>query len=233
MIFDNAAATELVIEWQASKDGLLLEHIIDACIPLVESIASQFDSEYRDDLIQESVASVIYAIEFYDINIAKLYSYLSAVARNACIMYMRSATRDPLIPLDVNEIALSQHNVDGDDNSDIITGLVVHNRQRFPSLPVDDIDAATEYIYCSVRDGIWGKSRGIVSHLTNAGFPRNVATVLYHSSIVYLRSLYAESGASKYIDGEFTLLPELEMLVGAALHDRVMVIMSGMYIKIP
>lgn len=231
MIFDNDAATELVVEWQVSKDGLLLERIIDASIPLVESIASQFDSEYRDDLIQESIASIIYAIEFYDITIARLYSYLSAVIRNACIIYMRSATRDPLIPLDADDIALPQYD-DGDD-SDIIARLIAHNRRRFPSLPVDDVDDATEYIYCSIRDGIWGKSRGIVSHLTDMGFPRNVATVLYHSSIVYLRSLYARFGTSKRTNGEFTLLPELEKLVGAALHDRVMVIMSGMYIKIP
>ncbi len=231
MIFDSDAIAGNVIEWQTSYDVVLLERIIDDSTPLLESIASQFDSNYREDLIQESIVAIIYAIEFYDISIAKLYSYLSAVIRNACVSYMRSATRDPLIPLDANDICAPPQY---EDDSDILVGLVAHNRQRFPSLDVESIDAATEYIYYAVRDGVWGKSRGIIAHLVDDGFPRNVATILYHSSIVYLRFLYLDKhGTSVRISKEFSLLPELEKLVGKALYGRILAIMSGMYVKIP
>jgi len=231
MIFDNAAISNTVIEWKTSHDIILLERIIDDSTPLIESIVSRFDGEYREDLIQESIAWIIYALEFYDISIAKLYSYLSAVIRNACVSYIRSATRDPLIPLNAAEISTPPQY---EDDSDILIGLVAHNRQRFPSLDVESIDTATEYIYYSVRDGVWGKSRGIIARLTSDGFPRNVATVLYHSSIVYLRFLYLDKhGASVCGNKEFSLLPELEKLVGKALYTRILAVMSGMYVKIP
>lgn len=233
MIFNCPDITKLVEDWKETKDAGTLIAILDGSQALVEAIVSKFDSGHRDDLIQESLLKITYAINFYDQGISNLYSYLSVVIRNVCITYLRKVSKEVPLPDDMDWPDESPE----EDDYEILYYLIERNRGRFPSLPVDVVDGASEDVYFAIRDGIRGKSRGAVAELIQRyGFPRNVATVFYHSSMIYLRMIFVEKftiNAGNCNRREFTLLPELANVVGPKAFKKMATVFSGTYVKIP
>lgn len=231
MIFDNDHVAELVELWQETRDRSLLHDVLEGTRSLIEVIASRYDPALRDDLIQEAFVRVGHAIEFYDADIAKLYSYLSAVIRNSSLSYIRKISKEePLI----NEHCIPiQYPVQ--DDVWIIEMLIVRNRKRFPSLVCVVCDGMTEYVYYAIRDGVRGKSRGAIKYLLETfGIPRNIATVFYHSTMIYLRTVFSKfSMVESDVRSEFTLLPELEDVVGAMTYKRILTSFAGTHVKIP
>ena len=65
VIFDCDHVTSLLIEWQASKDPALEGQILEGSKNLVEALVSRFDPMYRDDLIQEVYARILYACKYF------------------------------------------------------------------------------------------------------------------------------------------------------------------------
>ena len=234
MIFDSEYVTELVKEWRSTKDEELLAEILEAARSLIEAIASSFDPYFREDLIQEAFVKVQYAITYFDPDISNLHTYLTTVIRNSCISFVRKFSKEVLV---VEDYMLSVPTYDSMAEREIISVLISRNRDRFPSIPVDDVDGATEFVYYAIRDGIKGKSRGTVACLIRVyGWNRRVATVFYHSSMIFLRALLADKFS--IVEGyegntEFTLLPELENIVGTQAYERILLLFSGTYVKIP
>ena len=232
MIFDNDYVVEMVKLWQDTGDKDFLHDVLEGTRSLIEVIVSRYDPSHRDDLIQEAFVRVSHAIEFYDVEVATLYAYLSAVIRNSSLSYIKKISKEE--PMTEEYCVPVQYSVQ--DDVWIIEMLIVRNRKRFPSLVCVVCDEMTEYVYYAVRDGVRGKSRGAIKHLMNAfDVYRNVATVFYHSTMIYLRTVFSKF--SMVDDGvcnnEFTLLPELEDVVGAVMYRRILTSFAGTHVKVP
>lgn len=232
MIFNCPDITKWVGDWQETKDKDTLAAILKGSQALVEAVVSGYNPEHRADLIQESLLKITHALSFYDKSISNLYAYLSVVIRNACITYLLKISKEVLLPDDMDWPAASPE----EDDYEILFYLIERNRKRFPSLPVDIVDDASEDVYYAIRDGVRGKSRGAIAELISRyGFPRNIATVFYHSSMIFLRMVFVDKFSinGSCNEREFTLLPELANVVGPTAFGKMAVVFSGTYVKIP
>ncbi len=234
VIFDATCVTELVIQWQRTRDEDTLDEIIQGCKSLIEAIVSDFNSVYREDLIQEAYYRIQYAIPFFNPHISNLHNYLTTVIRNICYTYTSKQDKETNIEYD-HQIT---HNDFDDwcyDNGelDVLTVLIARNRNRFPSIPVDDIDHITAYIFYALQSD--EPSRKIIAQLASQfGIERSLAQIFYCSTIIYLRALniqQAELPSDKNF--EFTLLPDIKEAMGKKVYERMAVIMSGLTIKLP
>lgn len=231
MIFDNSRVTELVLEYQATSDPLVLDDIIAGCRSLVEVIVSEHDQVFRDDLIQESFLRIIRAIDYYNPDVSNLHNYLTTVIRNICITYMTRQSRQPDIPLELELIGeVDKTNIDRDD---VLPELIARNRDRFPSIPVELLDNVTHHIYRNLIDG--ELTRGLITQLSvEYDCPRSIATVIYQSTMVYLRLKHINYAAiPERYNVELSLMPDLELILGKAAVTRILLTFSGMALKIP
>ena len=235
VIFDAASVTKLTVKWQRDKDEDTLAEILQGCTSLIEAIVSSFDSVYREDLIQEAYYRIQYALPFFNPHISSLHNYLTTVIRNICYTYTSKQDKEPYVEYDYqithDDIDHRYYNDAGE--LDVLTVLIARNRNRFPSIPVDDIDHITAYIFYALQSD--GVSRRIIAQLaTQFSIERSLAQIFYYSTIIYLRALniqQAKLPSDK--DIEFTLLPDIKEAMGEKVYERMAVIMSGMIIKLP
>ncbi len=229
MIFDVEKVTAQVLEWQRTKDEEVLTAILLDSKSLVEAIVSSYDYVFRDDLIQEAYLRIQYALPYFDPQISNLHNYLTTVIRNICNTWVAKQCKEPDIELDLQFIGV--HDEQAED--DVLPMLIIRNRKRFPSIPVEEIDHITAFIYYSIRDD--GITRKIVSGLSiQFGIAKSLAQLLFQSTVVYLRALYIEHakiGEGRV--GELTTLPDFREVVGEATFDRLAMIFSGMIIRFP
>lgn len=231
MIFDCDVVTELVLDWQRTSDSATMGRILEKTNSLIEAIVSSYNPEHRDDLIQQSVIRIMYASKFFNPEVSSLHNYFTTVIRNTCITYLQKQTREPNIDLElITASTMDRSQLDDDTLQD----LMVRNRNRFPSIPVCDIDDISELIYYHLIDGE-GHVKGLVAQLMDQfNLSRPIATCIYHSSLIYMRSQntnFASSAQEEY--DEFSLLPDLKEIVGSQAYSNILLILSGMYIKIP
>jgi hypothetical protein len=231
MIFDAERITELVIEWQRTNDEDVLTEISEGSTSLIEVIVSSYDSVYRDDLIQESYARIQYALPYFNPSLSTLHNYLTTVIRNICHTYATKQDKEPNIEVDLYTIAGDSANLD--DHDDILTKLITRNRIRFPSLPASELDHITAYIYYAVRDD--GLNRKIITAVVEQFcIHRSLAQILYQSTVVHLRLMnigHAKPLTSK--DIELTLLPDIKEALGEDVYNCMLVVFSGMNIRLP
>jgi hypothetical protein len=239
MIFNEEKVRALVIAWQDSQDDDLMGQILHETRGLIEVIVSSYNSVYRDDMIQEACIKVMIVLSSYSPERGKLHSFLTSVIRNECSSYMQHVSRNLNITDDMIEsgiIESSEIIEYTEGNADLIQELIIRNRNRFPSLPTTIVDPATEFIFNSIRDGVIGKSRGTISKvMDDFSINRNAATVLYHSTLVFLRLSMLNSGVDKKSPkfNEFTLLKDFQDIVGESNCQEITTLFSGMYIKFP
>lgn len=231
MIFDAERITELVLEWQRTKDEDVLTEILEGSTSLIEAIVSSYSSVYREDLIQEAYARIHYALPYFNPHISSLHNYLTTVIRNICHTYATKQDKEPVIEVDLYVTAADDMELDTPD--DTLTSLITRNRIRFPSLPASELDHITSFIYYAIMDD--GVNRKIVSALVDQFcIHRTMAQVLYQSTLVYLRLLnigYAKPLTSK--DTELTLLPDIKEALGDGAYNRMLVVFAGMNIRLP
>lgn len=235
MIFDNGHITKLVRNWKISESNDTLEEILDGCKSLVEVIVSKFDQQDRDDLIQECYIRIRYSLKYYQEDIGDLHKYFTSVITNTCISYVNKARKQLYVDLSEYDVA-----VDGDEHKndaiEVLIALIVRNRERFPSLQTHIVDGMTERIFYYIRDGIYGKSRGAIAKLTKEfKVSRSKATVVYHSSLAYLRRKYLDDTYVTNADecNEFSITMDLQELVGKDAYDVIAIVFAGMYMKFP
>jgi len=232
MIFDAEDVKVLVVEWQRTSSSAVLEAICDKSNRLIEVVVSCYDPIFRDDMIQECRLRLISgALQGYD-KAYSLHTYLTTVFHNVCKTYMKKQYRISNLYEDydiLEEIVISDTT-----KGDIIDGAICRNRERFPSLPADVIDDLTEYIVIRLAGNV-GKKRGVVAELMkNFYVSRNIATIVYHSTIIYLRKEY--DGNLKNTNNkfdEFSLVPDLCDTIGESAVRRLILLFSGMCVRLP
>lgn len=233
MIFDNDVVTKLAVEYQQTKDSAVLNCILEKSTSLVEAIVSSYDPEYREDLIQEAALKIPKAIVYYDDRFS-LHTYLTTVIHNMCRTFLKKQYRTLTLYEGYDIVEEDPAEFVYDD--DLMNNVICRNRTRFPSLPSDISDGMTETIVYAMRNGV-AKSRGLVTTLMNEfDIPRPIATVFYHSTLVYLRAVYeghADISNILSADHEFSLLKDLRDEIGDIAFARVVLLFSGMYIRIP
>jgi len=231
MIFDAERVTDLMLKWQRTRDEDILTEILQGSTSLIEAIVSSFDYVYREDLIQESYARIIYALPFFNPNISTSHTYLTTVIRNICHTYVTKQDKEPDEEVDLYTVAGG--NVKFDVGDDILTGLISRNRKRFPSIPVSELDHITSVVYYAIRDD--GMNRKIISALVErCDIDRSLAQIFYQSIVIYLRLFniaHAKPLTSK--NTEFTLMPDILEVLGMDAYNRMLVVFSGMNIKLP
>lgn len=235
MIFDNDKIRGLVKEWKsANRDPSILLRILEDSKPLLAAIVRRYGYCEYDDLMQEALITMTMVVERYDENISKnLYGYVVRAINNRCITYIRQFTDEQ--DIDDEQIAhlLDAHIPQTVTEDDTLRELLLRNRERFPSLSCI-IDEATEFIYYKLKSGI--KQRVIYELMDVCGMSRAIATVVYHSTVIYLRYwLYRNvSIPGKSSDIELTLLPDVQFILD---NDDQFVemrtLLAGMYVKFP
>jgi hypothetical protein len=232
MIFNCDEVTRLVMEWQSSKDVLLMSQILEKSRVLIEVLVSSYDPDHREDLIQESYAKIQYASQYYDPQVSNLHNYFTTVIRNVCSTYIHKANRE--IPVDPDDLqSYEDHHVYAQD-LDILQDLTIRNRNRFPSIPVDTLDDITEMLYYQLVDGK-GSTRGIVALLmATFDVTRTIATIVCNSSLIYMRCTFrtfADVGDCKV--EELSLISDLRDIIGDELYSRVSLAFSKMHMRFP
>lgn len=234
MIFDNTEITAIVQEWQNSKRKVLLTEIIEKSDPLIEVIVSRFNNTYREDLIQECRLRLISKLGDFDVDKGKLHAWLTTILSNHCINYVTLSSR----MLNIDDLGIEVTNeivVDSKFDYDI-GKLITRNRDRFPSLPVTMIDDVTRYVCLSTVYTVYGKSRGVIRNIvTTFNISRVVATVIYNSTILYMRQLHIiDCDVTKLVPiDDLTLLRDFENIIGKDKYEEIAILFSGMYLKFP
>jgi DNA-directed RNA polymerase specialized sigma24 family protein len=230
MIFDCNYVTELVERWKLSHDTKLLEVILDQSNSLIEAIVSGYDSFYRDDLIQESRLKLQYSLPYFDKSVANLHTFFTTVIKNICLSYLRKQSRyAEEFPIDAFEYV--EQSCNSSANYDILEDLIIRNRQRFPSIPVDIIDDASERLYAELSEQL--TRRTIVKNLTELFEDRNIASVFYTSSLIYLRSKHFYDMVHNFQYDEFSLYKDLLEIFGKETTNKISIILAGSTIKFP
>lgn len=230
MIFDCDVVTKLVVDWQRTQDPDLMDQIIEKSMTLVEVLVSSYDYHYRDDLIQEACMRLQYATQFFDADIANLHTYFTTVIKNICVTYLRRQERYAREP-DIDLSIIGEEECGPD--KDVLTSLIIRNRIRFPSL-LEVIDEMTEAIYTSLT--YEERKRQIVNDLVSMyDLDKKYATVVYMSTVMYLRFHYKEFAEVVLSDheAEFSIIPDMEELFGEIIADRVAKVMTGFNIRFP
>jgi hypothetical protein len=232
MIFDADEVTKSVVEWQRNKSAIALDNIYLGTDKLIEAIVSYYDPIFRDDMIQECRLKLITgALQGYDSSYS-LHTYLTTVFHNCCKTYMKKQYRISNLYEDF-EIVEKEPIINVKD-TDTIEDVVCRNRERFPSMPVEVIDDISEYILTRLTDDMSKKRGMVIEIMTNFGVSRHIATIIYHSTIIYLRGKYdintINISKSSY---EFSLLPDLREELGEAAVHRLTLVFSGLCVKIP
>ena len=228
MIFDNTKQTELLISYRESKDNKKLTELMQGCDKLIEVIVSRFDNQYRDDLIQECRLKILLKLDSFNPGKGKLHSFLSTVLNNHCITYIAKNSRvyNPEMELEhVHTTSLLA-----------VEDVIAHNLERFSGVnDKEEVEVITRYIFESLIDGIYGKSRGIIGYLTEThNLSRSMATVIYNSTIVYMRKKLLNNRDNDVIEPyEFSLLYDFRELVGDVQYELISKLFSGMYLKFP
>lgn len=234
MIFDNDKITDLTEQWKKTHSRKILDEIIKESEPLIGVIISRFDSSYREELNQECKTIIIERLDRFDKNRGRLHAWLTSVLMNHCIIYVTRSART--LNLDDMEITVTEEDKPPTELPNSIGEVVARNRKRFSSLPCTMIDEITRYICLSAMFTVYGKSRGVIRYITNKHkISRTVATVIYHSTVLYMRQLYLECcNFDKVTEPEeLSLLYDMKDLLGEDLYKKISTLFSGTYVKFP
>jgi len=240
VIFDCPHITEILVEWQASKDPALEGQILEGCQSLVEALVSHFDPMYRDDLIQEAFSRILYACKYFMPSIGNLHNYLTSVINNTCITYLTKQAKYVSVedfmenPEDAEAYIETLQAVEVTEHLELLLpDLKARNRMRFPTLPAEDLDSISEAVYNALcSNGSYPK--GLAKMLSETRrIPITVARTVCNSSLIWMRYTNL-SNASIHSDHipELTLLKDLEEIVDEKTFRKIRIVFSGMLLRV-
>jgi len=229
MIFDSAKVTKLVQEWKISKDRATLEQILIETRPLASYIASQHKDFEQEDMVQEALLKVCSALEVYDSSISNPHTYFATVIKNVCSSYVTRESRHNSIELEDETKGITYEYIVNDTLDD----LIERNRIRFPTIPVEIIDSITEHIYYGMRDEI-PQNKTLNNIVRECVISRAVASIVYNSTIIYLRNKYFQPSYNRGILDleEVSLLPDLLDILGPDTFEQVRVIFNKITLRL-
>lgn len=231
MIFDGQEVTKLVIEWQKYRNCEVLNDILAKSHSLVEVIVSGYDHAHRDDMIQEAYLRIQYALPFYASRYGTLHNFLTTVIHNICATYMKKASSYNHESIDDAEYDI----LDDINHTDIATeqDVLEYIRSRYTTIPAVDLDEIVEMIYFAMMYEDRPKNV-ILSITSNTSITKQVVTSIYNSIQVYIRyNMLGYAKKSVYVLSELNVLNDLRYVVGETLFNEIMIVFSGINIKIP
>jgi len=235
IIFDNDATTKLVLEWQQSGDQEVLDAIFQNTRALIEAIVSSYDSTCRADLIQVASVKLQYALKYFNPRIACLHTYFTTVIHNECKTYVRRHARQDgmLDNLEMFEECAGDLEPTLDDDS-MLEDLMLRNRRRFPSFDTCVIDDITTYIYDALQGNLFSSTRKLIADLVlRYDLPKPVATIVYQSTLVYLRSLaMTKIVRSECKLDEFSIHQDLREIMGEDVYAKLSLLFSNITLKL-
>lgn len=236
-IFDNTKVESLISAYQKTGDKEVLNSILEESTSLIEAISNKpafRDILNKEDLKQEAYKKLIeQVINRFDPGRNSLaYSYFSVAISNAMSDYARKERQ--VIAFDETAFDIACDNPPKDE-SEFFNSLVDHLKVWFHGRFSFFIDpqfstAILESILYDIMDSSCSKRRTVERILSDFGYSRKQAVVMYDSVVVKLRTLYT----SVYTDCETpedTILPELKEYLGKELYDELATIFSGIEIK--
>lgn len=247
MIFDNDRAASLILRYQsllANPDGdeqqehlnLTLDSLLTLCRPLVTAIASAHATDYElDDTVQEIFIHLVSALPTYDPKLAtSTKAWLSTVARNRAISLFRQRRHaNERETLEFIDDLIGDTTPEQEDIPALLESWLII---RFPSVDSNDLRLIAQIIVRCLSE-----NRNLKDTLERLRYPdtdepickRNVLIAVYSSAIWFLRVVGFRAAAIRFpgFDNmEFSLLPELAMLVGPEQARNLYSIFSGMYL---
>lgn len=237
MIYDTDRVENLIRQYQEGKERVL-EEILEESRSLVEVLVTPYttDDTEREDLIQECFIKIMKVLPRYNPDVGNAHSYFTTVIRNCCNDYINKINKQKRL---VKELKIEPERFEPATmpakQEHLLVELKERNRRRFPSIPVDELDTATEFIFHCMINGIHGKSQGAIKELNETyEMNRHTAMILYHSSLVYLRHKYHREARPEHVPPkEISLLPELKEIIGEEAYEHLSVVLSGMYVRFP
>lgn len=238
--FAPDVARQLVARYISSRSTALADEALDAalraCTPLVNSIVIFYADEFdREDVVQEVLLHLITALPTYDADKGELKPFLSAIIRRKAISLWRMRHhREPETPLSLNEEIVADSQFVEDEPEAILpqAALLAHwMRMRFPSVKRSLADRLADEIIVSLADGL--SSKATIKELRRVAgreLSCNRVITVHSAALVFLRALgwsskYANTPSDDAI--EFTLIPELYMLLGGDAASQLYALFRG------
>lgn len=236
-LFDQEAAANLLLDYLDNNNSESLEQFCMEVRPLALVIARQLGAVDEDDAAQEAIIHLLKILDRFDRQPHRLRAWLSIVIRNRIVSAWRYENThhppgiDPEVAEEepVEDVSLAEHGIDRQ-----LSGLSMWLKKRFPSLR--NSDEVAQLIMDGLLDGT--PPRQVVKTLMARAQPTiqaNEATVVWQSATVFLRMLSLPDGRldlSPIEPSEFSLIPELSIMVGVAPAQLVSVLFGGLTIKL-
>lgn len=236
MILDPDAFLQEYEQWKYG-DGKA-DTLINLLEPLAQVIASSYsnDGEYRLDLIQECLARAYKALDNYDPSIANPHKYFTSVFHNRCRTCMDMWNKVPMYE-EFDDLHIDLFINDNTNKGKTqLSELLCRNRERFPHIEASKLDAVSVYVYNYIVSGILpGNNKGVIKTAMKLyKLNRAEATVLYYSSLVWLRINNLDSTYYGFDDpDELSILSDLRDAIGDDAYEVLSTLFAGISIKFP
>lgn len=240
MIFNNKEVTDALAAWKSTKDKQHLTKIFDGSKKLIEAIVSQYDSMYRDDMIQAVNAKLLVGMEKFNPNYGTpLHTYFTTIIHNMCRTVMKTESRH----FNVFDIDDMEHTLEHTDATELIdtTELIVYCRNRFPNIDSNLVDYVIA-AFINYLDVYGAKSpKLLIAKLAReTKIDSKMLEFMYKISIIILRYTYMEDVVfsvdettgvveTKTVPSQF--LPELIHIFGEDAANQLQVIFKGMTLR--
>lgn len=225
MIFDNKLVLHLLNEYNSTNNQDVLVELLDACNPLMEAVVSKYNKDYRDDMLQECRIKALRAFQTFDPTRTKAYSYFSIVFNNVCITWMSKVGSPHYELQDHIKAPVSTM-------QEIITDVYDRNVERFPSMRLKYIYKATRVICIGL--GCGSSVKEIIDAVDLLFNDKNMSTAFVQSTLIYMRLKHENNVGKIHTDtDEYSILTDLKEIVGDELYEWLIILFSGMSIKIP
>lgn len=238
--FDPATAEALISRYLESRrthpDSEALDAALRACAPLVNSLVIFYADEFdREDVAQEVLLHLISALPTYDPSKGELKPWLSAVIRRRAISLWRMRhLREPEALLSLNDEVVAElpaHDPEPEAILPHVALLTRWLRLRFPSMPESLHPVLAETMIASLADGVSNKAtvKGLRA-IAEPPLTCNQVIAVHSAAIVFLRAV---GWSPRYIEPppehalEYTLIPELFMLLGAETTHQLYTLFRG------
>jgi len=247
-IFDEQTARSVVMTYtsllgqspQGNEISQALGAALESIRPLANSIVYHYvDNEReREDVVQDTLIHLVDALPDYDTQ-RDIKPWLSTIIRRKAISLWRKRKRrlpdQPLLSLEEQLIADTP--TDDDDPAEILGVVELVMRwlaARYPSVDPVHLKSIAEVAVTSLADGDSMKSAlDIVRENVVPPLRYNQTEVIFNSVLVFLRTVgwdesYLEKPDPSLV--EFSLVPELELLLGTELASLLYALFKGMYL---
>lgn len=248
MIFDNDKVTALVIKYNSNGRSVeVLGDIFAESNALLSVIATKYcsgDNDLKDDLMQEARVRLFKALpdwnpyhssgsESEPKKASKIFSYVSAVARNTMVDVVRKFKPEVDID-DVPALTLENDDNESDYVTVLVDGLKDWFADRFPTEVRRHLATEVlENILIDLMNLDVGKRKAIDNLVVDYEFEREAAKYLYEAVVVTLRRNSESYGVHPRKAPERSLHPEFKDMVGDEAYQDTSTAFSGLSLRFP